>query len=74
MAKKVDLVGKVCPFPVMCIVKEIDLMKPKETKVFLVDDPLAVKSVPEEVEEYNNVSCKIKKKDKHWEISIKKRC
>lgn len=74
MAKKqINLVGKVCPFPVMCIVREVDLMKKGQTLKFLVDDPLAIKSAPEELEEYDNVKHSVKKKKKHWEITVSKK-
>jgi len=67
-----DLTGKVCPYPVVCIIKHVDDMQPGEKLTFLVDDPLAIKSVPEELEEYEGVSCSIKKIKKNWEITITK--
>ncbi|MET0093080.1 MAG: sulfurtransferase TusA family protein [Sedimenticola sp.] len=68
----VDLQGKLCPFAVMCVIRGVDGMLEGEEKTYLVDDPLAIKSVPEELSEYSDVSCKITKIDSGWAISVKK--
>ncbi|MES9961370.1 MAG: sulfurtransferase TusA family protein [Sedimenticola sp.] len=66
----VDLKGKLCPFAVMCIIKEVDSMQRGETRVFMVDDPLAIKSVPEELADYEAASVDVCKQEKGWEISV----
>lgn len=68
--KKIELLGKNCPFPIMHIIREVDLMHPGEKLQFLVDDPLAIKSVPEELEEYPYLSCDIIPRGRFWEIVI----
>ena len=70
--REIDLIGKVCPYLVMYIVREIDMMKSGESIIFLVDDPLANKSIPEELEEYDDISLQINKKDHTWEIFVAK--
>ncbi len=68
--REINLVGQFCPFPVMRIVRDVDLMRPGETLRFLVDDPLATKSVPEELEDYRDLSISITPRDRNWEIAI----
>ena len=68
--KEMNLVGKLCPFPVMYIIREVDLMRSGEVLNFRVDDPLAIKSVPEELEEVPGVSVKISEDGESWEITI----
>lgn len=72
-APQVDLRGKLCPFAVMCVIKEVDAMEKGQSRLFLVDDPLAIKSVPEELADYEGVSCEISKAEKGWAIEIGKR-
>jgi len=66
----IDLKGKLCPFAVMCIIKDVDNMKRGQTRLFIVDDPLAIKSVPEELAEYEATSVDVRKLEKAWEISV----
>jgi TusA-related sulfurtransferase len=68
--KEIELLGENCPFPIMHIIRAVDMMRPGEKLQFLVDDPLAIKSVPEELEEYPNLSCKITPSGEFWEIVI----
>ena len=67
-----NLKGKFCPYPIMHIIEKVDILQKNSTIKCLVDDPLAIKSVPEELEEYDDVSISITKETKGWEISIKK--
>ncbi len=69
----VDLQGKLCPFAVMCVVREVDDMSEGDCRTFFVDDPLAIKSVPEELSEYEGVSCHITKQGKGWAITVSKK-
>ncbi len=68
--KAIELLGKNCPFPVMHIIREVDLMRAGEKLRFLVDDPLAIKSVPEELEEYRDIVYSISPRGRYWEIVI----
>ena len=70
--ESMDLQGKLCPFAVMCVIKEVDGMEKGETREFIVDDPLAIKSVPEELSEYDDINIDIRKGDKAWSIIINK--
>jgi len=70
--KEINLEGEICPFPVMHIVREVDMMRPGETLRFSVDDPLAIKSVPEELEDSPGVSVEIIPVGRAWEIVVKK--
>ena len=71
-SSQIDLMSKLCPFAVMYVIKEVDAMKSGQTLTFLVDDPLAIKSVPEELADYKMMSCKIKKIENGWAIIIAK--
>ncbi|MEJ1297205.1 MAG: sulfurtransferase TusA family protein [Candidatus Sedimenticola sp. (ex Thyasira tokunagai)] len=71
-SEHIDLQGKLCPFAVMCVIRGVDGMRQGEEKTFLVDDPLATKSVPEELSEYDGITYEIEKVEKGWAISIKK--
>ncbi len=68
--QEIDLTGMICPYPVTHIIYEVDKMKEGEALKFKVDDPLAVKSVPEELEDYEDIEIDVKKKDNHWEIVV----
>lgn len=67
----VELRGRFCPFPVVNVITEVEQMRPGQKKKFCVDDPLAIKSIPEELED-ENVVIEIKKIDKGWEIEVAK--
>jgi len=56
----------------MHIVREVEMMRSGETLKFIVDDPLAIKSVPEELEESPDLSVTITKTDRVWEIVVVK--
>lgn len=70
---QVDLRGKFCPFAVVCVIKEVDSMPNGQSRMFLVDDPLAIKSVPEELADYEGIACNISKIEKGWAITIDKK-
>ncbi len=65
-----DLIGRVCPYPVVEVVDAVDHMRVGETRLFLVDDPLAVKSIPEELEEYEDIKLEIVKEEGVWLIKV----
>lgn len=66
----IDLCAKVCPYVVMNIVRDVELMEKGQTFKFVVDDPLAVKSIPEELEEYDDMECVIEKQGHCWSITV----
>ncbi|RJP62071.1 MAG: sulfurtransferase TusA family protein [Candidatus Auribacter fodinae] len=65
-----DLRGKFCPFPIIEVVQRVEVMESGECKVFLVDDPLAIRSIPEELEEFEYLDINIKKNNDYWEVII----
>ncbi len=67
-----DLCGKVCPYPVVEIHREIDQLRSGEAFRCIVDDPLVLKSVPEEIEDTPGVSLTIAKLEAGWEITVVK--
>jgi len=69
---EVNLYGKICPYPVVQIIQEVYMMRSGETKRFCVDDPLAIKSVPEELEDVKGLTISIENQSKGWNIIISK--
>jgi len=70
--RQIDLLGKVCPYPVVEVVRAVDKMAEGDRLIFLIDDPLAIKSIPEELEEYINHEVFIEKRHRHWAITVTK--
>jgi TusA-related sulfurtransferase len=70
--EEINLDGKICPYPVVEIVKEVAKMRSGEKLTFCVDDPLAIKSAPEELEEYEGLEIQIEKRSKGWNIIVTK--
>jgi TusA-related sulfurtransferase len=68
--KTFDIRGTICPYAVVKILRYIEDMKSGESLAFLVDDPLATKSVPEETAEMDNIFVSISKAQRHWIISV----
>jgi len=56
----------------MHIVREVEMMRSGERLKFIVDDPLAIKSVPEELEDSHDLSVNISKAGRSWEIVVVK--
>ena len=71
--KSVNLMGKFCPYPIVRIVFEVDQLAPGQSVTFVVDDPLALKSVPEELEEYDDISYETTRVDDGWQIMVTRR-
>ena len=67
-----DLCGKVCPYPVVQIIREVDKLRPGESCRCVVDDPLAIKSVPEELEDYEDIEVVIEPRGRVWEVMIRR--
>ena len=70
--KCVELTGRFCPYPVVEVIREVDEMTAGQEKVFYVDDPLAVKSIPEELEEYDDITIVVEKQGNKWMIKVEK--
>lgn len=68
----IDLRGKICPFPVFEIINQVNFLHQDQRVSFLVDDPLAIKSVPEELEEFSNLMVDIVPENNSWIITIHK--
>ena len=68
--QEIDLLGQLCPYPVVNLIREALRLEPGQTALFCVDDPLALKSVPEELSEYEGFSLEIVEKPRHWELII----
>ena len=68
--KQMDLVTKVCPYVVMYILRAVSKLRSGERISFIVDDPLAIKSVPVELEEYDDLSVCVNQHSKGWEIIV----
>lgn len=68
--EEIDLNEKVCPYVVLYILRAVSKMRRGETISFIVDDPLATKSVPVELEEYDDLSVAINDHSDGWEITI----
>lgn len=71
-SRRIDLTGRVCPYPVVEVVRAVEAMAPGETALFLVDDPLAVKSIPEELEEIENAAVSIEEEGKVWTVRVER--
>lgn len=67
-----DLTGKVCPYAVVEVIRAVDRMRPGETLTFTVNDALALKSVPEELAEYDDITCAIERREKLWCITVRR--
>ncbi len=70
--ENVDLVRRYCPYVVVEVIRLVEKMKDGDRLVCCVDDPLATKSIPEELEEFENVRYFISKKKVFWEVIIEK--
>ena len=66
----VELRGKFCPFPVVNVITEVEQMRPGQKRIFCVDDPLAIKSIPEELGEYDDLGISIERQQEGWKINI----
>ena len=68
--EEVSLIGKVCPYVVMHIIRDVGEMNSGETRKFVTDDPLAIKSIPEELEDDDDFTVSIDKHQRGWEITV----
>lgn len=72
MTKKLDLRGSFCPYPVVETIELIDSCNKGMDIEVLVDDPLAIKAIPEELEEDDLERLEIIKEKRFWKIIIQK--
>ncbi len=66
----IDLCGRICPYPVVEIIREVERLRSGETLRCVIDDPLALKSVPEELADFPDVTLTITEHDAAWEIIV----
>jgi TusA-related sulfurtransferase len=72
LTKKLDLRGSFCPYPVVETIELIDSCDKGVNIEVLVDDPLAIKAIPEELEDDNLTKFEIVKENRFWKILIQK--
>jgi len=72
LVKQYNLLGKVCPFPVIDTLKAYSELKKGDILEVLIDDPLAKKSIPDELSS-EECDVDIEDIDRGWKIIIKKR-
>ena len=54
----------------MHIIRDVGEMNSGETRKFVTDDPLAIKSIPEELEDDDDLVVSINKHQRGWEITV----
>ena len=69
---EVDLLGKLCPYAVVEVVRRVERMGEGQTLDFLVDDPLAAKSIPEELAEFDGVEFELMRLDRSWRVHVER--
>lgn len=70
--KRFNFNGQVCPFPVINSIKQFKQLLPGDTLEITTDDPLAMKSIPEELAE-SGVDIVVEKRDFDWLIIINRK-
>ena len=70
--KRFDFNGQVCPLPVINAIKQFRQLEPGDTLEIITDDPLAMKSIPEELSE-SGVEISVEKQEFDWLIVIHKK-
>ncbi len=72
MGVEIDLRGKYSPYPVVYVIGHVEKMEPGDSMSFRVDDPLALKSIPQELEEFPDVALDIQAAGSNWLLTVKK--
>ncbi|MBU0503863.1 MAG: sulfurtransferase TusA family protein [Candidatus Omnitrophota bacterium] len=73
MEKKiVECRGKVCPIPVITALRVFNQLKKGDELEITVDDPLAIKSIPQELGSFES-DVRVEKIEKGWKITINKK-
>jgi TusA-related sulfurtransferase len=65
-----SLIGEICPIPVVRVLEWVEGLKSGERGCFHIDDPLAVKSIPDELIDMEDVGFEIKRMDSYWELNV----
>jgi len=68
--REIDLADKVCPYIVVHVLREVGAMHKGEVRLFRVADPLATRSVPEELADYKDLSVSVKPVGNGWQIRV----
>ncbi len=68
-----NLSGVLCPYCITNVIKAVEGMHSGETNLFIVDDPLAIKAIPEELEEEDDLDITIEKDKQNWKVIIEKK-
>jgi len=69
--KSIDVMGKVCPYPVTVTLKALREMKKGDILKILTNDPLAIKAIPEEIRG-SGFNCDVERIQRGWSINITK--
>lgn len=67
----IDVRGKVCPYPVITTLEKLSSLKKGDVLEVLTDEPLAIRSVPEEAKRWG-LKTKVERIEKGWKIIITK--
>ncbi len=70
--KRFDFNGQVCPLPVINAIKQMKQLDSGDTMEIITDDPLAMKSIPEELSE-PGVEITVQKQELDWLIVVHKK-
>jgi len=69
--KSIDVMGKVCPYPVTVTLKALREMEKGDMLKILTNDPLAIKAIPEEIRK-SGFETEVEKIVRGWSINITK--
>lgn len=67
--KSIDVMGKVCPYPVTVTLKALGEMKKGDVLKILTNDPLAIKAIPEEIKG-SGFETDVERLARGWSINI----
>ncbi len=70
--EEINLSGVLCPYCIVNVIKAVEKMETGETNIFIVDDPLAIKAIPEELEDEDDLEIDIERNKQNWIVIIKK--
>ncbi len=65
-----DLTGILCPYCILDVLRVVEKMGKGTANSFIVDDPLAIKAIPEELEDEDDLKVEIERLKKSWKILI----
>jgi tRNA 2-thiouridine synthesizing protein A len=71
MERRIDVRGKLCPYPVVLTMREIRDMQNGDTLEVLTDNPPSVENVPAAAKREGHEVLNVIKTDSGWKISIK---